>query len=210
MSATTAAAAPPAPEKPKCLRANASLGIACVGLVVAIVFGSISKVAGDDVGAAGQLIGGIVFLTLGILSFFQRSIEAQVIRLSEENDRYSQENDELKETRTRLDQENKEYDAENKKLRATRTRLDEENREFDESNRALTEQVRNLNQLHNNSVKMIRQLALYGDECKNFGRELGDIKDGLAETDDSLGLTAEELKKQVDALSAVARAIGRE
>ena len=78
---------------------------------------------------------------------------------------------------------------------------------FRQENDRLKVQVCNLNELQVRSVKMIQNLALYGDQCEEFGRSLSTITGDLQETDNSLGLTAHEMKQQVKALSAVTNAL---
>lgn len=196
-------------RKMPCLRSNASMAVALVGLAVAVIFFGIGRGEGAD--TMGYIVAGILFLALAVLAYFQRSIERQVIRLD-------QENDELRETRHRLDQENKEFDEANKRLAQTENEIESDLKELKkvlETERAAAaeklrrseKQLQNLNKLHNDSVAMIRQLALYGDECKDFGKDLREVSSDLRETDESLGLSADELSAQVRALSAVAETL---
>lgn len=187
-SATTSLLTGAASGASCCLRSNLALFLALSALGVSLIFAGLAESAGEKTCSSGMFALAALSLLLAILAWFQRSLEKQISR-------FDQENDELRATKTRLDKENEE-------LADTRRRLDQENKE-------LAAQVKNLNKLHNDSVAMIRQLAVYGDECREFGRELSGVATDLRETDDSLGLTAEELQKQVRALSAVAGALGR-
>ena len=191
------------------LRATIALWICLSGGLLSLVFALLAKSNDEGTGPTGLFIVTVVFLVLAVMSFFQRSLEKQIRRFDEEND-------ELRETRSRLDEENQE-------LKSTRDRLDQENKEFDAANRKyvasnetftrqLAEQEENLqhlNKLHNDSVAMIRQLAMYGDECKDFGKDLKEISGDLKETDDSLGLSADELRPQTAAIKAATDALVR-
>jgi len=165
------------------MRANATLAASLVGAAVALVFGATTGCA-----PAPFFVLAATLAAIAVLAWFQRKIEHQISL-------FDRENRELVMTRVALD-------AENNELRDTRTALDAENEE-------LKGHVHNLQVLHNDSVAMIRQLATYGDECKEFGQELRGISSDLQETDDSLGLTAAEIQKQVAALAAVVAATRR-
>lgn len=71
----------------------------------------------------------------------------------------------------------------------------------------LAEQAQNLNKLQRQSVKMIQQLALYGNNCKEVGMSLKDVSKELRETDESLGLTATEMQQQLGALEKIMQAL---
>lgn len=176
------------------------MALAAAGLLLGLCFGTLAYAAGDELPAAGLFGSALLCLALLVLSYFQRSLERQVRR-------FDQENDELRTTRRQLDAENEELKQGNKELKQGNKELKQNNAELATTSAAMREQVQHLNRLHNDSVAMIRQLALYGDTCKDFGRELGGIALSLHETDDSLGLQAHELEKQVAALGAVARAL---
>lgn len=193
------------------MRANATLAVSLVGAVVALVFGATAGCA-----SAPFFVLAAMLAAVAVLAWFQRGIERQISK-------FGRENRELRETRAGLDAGNEELrktraalESENRELREMRVAFGDENRELRETRAALDAEnlelkghVQNLQKLHNNSVNMIRQLAMYGDECKEFGQELRDISSDLQETDDSLGLTAAEIQKQVKALSAVVAATTR-
>ncbi len=73
----------------------------------------------------------------------------------------------------------------------------------------LAQQARNLNALQRESVKMIQNLALYGNKCKEFGVSLKEVSSELRQTDESLGLTAGEMQAQVRALNSIVHALER-
>lgn len=187
-----AAAARPAPfadeggaRPPRCapgalcaLRANATLGLTLAAALISFAFGATASAGANRFFALAALM-----LVAALLAWFARSLDKQISRLSRENE-------ELSGHVSRLDGENRE-------LSGHVDRLDGENRE-------LAGHVQNLQKLHNDSVRMVRQLALYGDECREFGQNLRDISSNLHETDSSLGLTADELESQVAALKAIA------
>jgi septal ring factor EnvC (AmiA/AmiB activator) len=198
-------------------KANISLVLSIMGMGVALIFGLIAK--GGNVDSLEYVLYGlsILFALLCGISYMYRSMERQL-------GLFSKENNELQKTREGLDQENDELkksriaiDKENDELRETRIALDRENEELssttaslnvirddlDAENGELKVQVGNLNLLHNKSVDMMRQFALYGDDCKTLGHDLKDISSELKHTDDSLGLTADELDKKVKALDQI-------
>lgn len=74
---------------------------------------------------------------------------------------------------------------------------------------ALQKQAKYLNELQRRSVQMIQKLALYGNDCKKFGIELGEVSKQLRETDESLGLTSDEMAAQVRALYSITQALER-
>lgn len=67
----------------------------------------------------------------------------------------------------------------------------------------LSRQAANLNELQRKSVQMIQMLSLYGDDCKTMGMSLTEVSGKLRQTDNSLGLTATEMKTQITALQKV-------
>lgn len=73
----------------------------------------------------------------------------------------------------------------------------------------MTAQLKDLNQLQRKSVQMIQMLTLYGDECKTLGVSLKDVAGELKQTDESLGLTAQELQVQLVALQTVTQELKR-
>lgn len=196
-------------RKTKCLRANFAMGVSAIGAIIAVVFALMAKNGSEGTGSTGLFICAVVFAILLVMAWFQRSLERQILRFSEEND-------ELRATRNRFDEENKEFDAANKELQKTRDRLDQENKELDAANdrheKLIDKQeaeLKKLNKLYNDSVNMVRQLAMFGDECKELGHDLKDVAGDLKETDDSLGLTADELRKQTEAIAAATAALTR-
>lgn len=212
-----------AQHKSTCVRSNIAMAASGIGLLIALVFAFIAKSDDEGTGSTGLFVSAAFFLVLLALAYFQRSLETQIMRFDEENDELREtrrgldaENEELKATRTKLDAENEELratraqlDAENEELRGERREFEEENiklkkeREtFHAENANLKKNVEHLNKLHNDSVAMIRQLAMYGDECKEFGKDLKEVASDLHHTDDSLGLSAEEIKKQTAAMAA--------
>ena len=68
---------------------------------------------------------------------------------------------------------------------------------------AMEEQLKSLNVLQRKSVRMIQMLSMYGDECKTLGVSLKDVAQELRKTDESLGLTSQELTAQLNALQTV-------
>ena len=123
----------------------------------------------------------------------------------------------LENTRKKLNEEREEFDHENEEQRDSILKMKDQNHLFQEDikrlsvietkllkdNDSLVKQVENLNELHNKSTNMIRQLAMYGDDCKTFGKDLKETADNLKDTDDSLGLTSEELSRKIKALDNV-------
>ncbi len=71
----------------------------------------------------------------------------------------------------------------------------------------LTVQAQNLNTLQRESVRMIQQLALYGEESKALGVSLADVSRDLRETDESLEVTQHEMAQQVNALRFITAAL---
>ncbi len=71
----------------------------------------------------------------------------------------------------------------------------------------LTVQAQNLNTLQRESVRMIQQLALYGEESKALGVSLSEVSKELRETDDSLEITQQEMAQQVTALRFITLAL---
>lgn len=67
----------------------------------------------------------------------------------------------------------------------------------------MSKQLRNLNELQRRSVKMIQMLSVYGDDCKTLGINLRDVSSELRKTDESLGLSTQELQAQLRALRTV-------
>lgn len=162
-------------------RANISISLALMGFTMMLALGSSALQTDGAGGSIPLFVCAALFLTLALLGWLQRGLEKQISR----------------------------FDAENDQLEATRQNLDAENLELKAHVSELKAHVANLNKLHNESVRMIRQLAIYGDECKTFGRDLAAITHKLNETDDSLGLTADELRTQVEMLAAVAATLGK-
>jgi len=180
--------------RPPCLKANFAMASAAAGLMVAL-----GQQAAGCLAALGWIQAAAFLLLLG-LAWRQRTVERQV-------NLFGAENDELRETRKQIDGEIGELrearqaiDAELDELREARTALDSENEE-------LKHQVSRLNRLHNESVAMIQNLALYGDKCKQFGKELKTVSTALKQTDNSLGLTAEEFASLLPAFQAAAAAM---
>lgn len=146
----------------------------------------------------------------------RRQLDAENAELRETRKLLDRENEELKSTRLKLDAENKELANSVVSINRTKEELAAENidlasnvKALEDERMALQTQVANLNKLHNEGVVMIRQLALYGDSCKHFGKDLKDVADNLHQTDDSLGLTAEELDKKIAALGQVVKTLER-
>lgn len=204
-----------------CLRATVALWLCAAGALLSAACGIVARGGEPQAGAGGLFTAAALFVVLAIMAMFQRSLERQVLRFDEEND-------ELRATRARLDQENLEFDAANRLLRAQVESAGAENAAFHASNVRLAQNAQgleaslaaaaaqnaeqkkglaHLNKLHNDSVAMIRQLALYGDECRSFGKDLKDVASELRETDDSLGLTAGELRQQAAAIQAATAAL---
>jgi hypothetical protein len=181
------------PRPTQCLRANFAMLVAVIGLVIAIAFSAINGRDTSTPGFTGFIACAVAFAVLVVMAWFQRSLERQILR-------FSAENDELKYTRERLDQENAEFDAANAKLVTA-------NKQHEELIRQLEGDVTNLNVLYNESVNMVRQLALFGDDCKTLGHSLKEVAGDLKDTDDSLGLTADELRTQAAAISAATNAL---
>lgn len=96
-------------------------------------------------------------------------------------------------------------DAQMDELERLRTLASEQRQQID----ALSKQAENLNRLQRESVRMIQQLALYGDECREFNVSLKDISKDLRDTDTSLGLTAKEMGDQLNALASIVSALER-
>jgi hypothetical protein len=71
----------------------------------------------------------------------------------------------------------------------------------------LSVQAQNLNTLQRESVRMIQQLALYGEESKALGVSLADVSRDLRETDESLEVTQHEMAQQVNALRFITAAL---
>ena len=172
-------------------RANVTFGLALVAALMALGFGATSSSSSTQFYAVAAVIA-----VAAVLAWFARSLDKQISRLDAENRELSGHVDRL--------------DGENRELSGHVDRLDGENRELsghvdrlDGENKELAESVKKLQKLHNDSVQMIRQLAMYGDECKEFNQDLRHISSDLQETDDSLGLTAEEFSKQLSVLKTV-------
>lgn len=204
----------------KCTSPKTTISLLCssFGIILSILFGFFAR-ANDDSDATEYSLyaNAILFGIILIISWLYRSLEKQLSTFAEENDELRETGnkledtekelsktqdeiekikEELQETRNRLSIERQEFDQENDELRASLKRFDEENKE-------LTTQVANLNKLHNKSVNMIQQLALYGDECKTFGKDLKDTASDLKHTDESLGLTSKEFTKKLVALDKI-------
>jgi len=157
-------------------------------------------------------------------------LRSNVEQFSEQNEKLSERADDLKKSAHQLRSLNDEYtaslarsshiveemaekiksleqlrdDAE-AEIESLRGLIDEQKRQIE----ALAQQAENLNNLQRQSVKMIQQLALYGDKAKSFGVSLADVSKELRETDESLGLTSEEMRKQLIALEKVTEALTR-
>lgn len=199
--------AAPAPAQPRILRSTVAVIVALVGVAVSLIFAVVARGENEGTGATGLFVAAIIFGVAAVVAWFQRSLEKQIIRLSEENDRFGRENDELKDTRRRLDQENKEFDEANRINALENERLAKNNAELEAEVARLAKEAKNLNALYNQSVNMVRQLAMFGDECKTLGHDLRDVAGDLKDTDDSLGLTAEELSRQTAAIQAATAAL---
>lgn len=144
----------------------------------------------------------------------RRLLDVENEELKETRKLLDVENEELKETHKKLDAENEELAQSVAKINDAKESLSKENRtlaisvkELETESEELKTQVANLNKLHNEGVNMIRQLATYGDSCREFGKDLKNVANDLKHTDDSLGLTAGELDKKVAALGQVIKTL---
>lgn len=136
----------------------------------------------------------------------------------------SEENKDLKRTTEELDEIKRQYQAQLTRAQTTADTMRDELKSLrelagDESMKVerlkalndeqrqriveLSAQLENLNELQRRSTKMIQMLAMYGDDCKTLGISLKDTSATLRETDTSLGLTAEEMALQLEALRRV-------
>ena len=105
--------------------------------------------------------------------------------------------------KTRLHETEQLYTATEEELQQLRELVVDQREQID----ALKQQAENLNRLQRESVRMIQDLALYGNECQQFGVTLSDISKELRATDDSLGLTATEMQQQLDTLNTIINAL---
>ena len=101
--------------------------------------------------------------------------------------------------KTRLHETKQLYTATEEELQQLRALVVDQREQIE----ALKQQAENLNRLQRESVRMIQDLALYGNECQQFGVTLSDISKELRATDDSLGLTATEMQQQLDTLNTI-------
>lgn len=178
---------------PKVLRATVAMGIAAFGAAASLIFAVMAREQCAGAGATGLFVTAIIFAVALVVAWFQRTLEKQIVRLSIANDRY--------------DQENKEFSEANRINALENDRLRRNNEELESEVDRLGVEAQNLNVLYNQSVNMVRQLALFGDECKTLGHDLKDVASDLKETDDSLGLTAGELERQTAAIRTATAAL---
>jgi len=157
-------------------------------------------------------------------------MQTTVKGLEKENQRLATENDELTKISGRLEELQAKYaeelsrlgrlqDASRREIDTLQALLGSENERVQQLDNLceqqrgkiaeMTKQLTSLNELQRKSVQMIQMLSLYGDECKTMNVNLKEVSSTLRKTDDSLGLTAQELALQLTALQIVTQQLKR-